>query len=89
MILVTGSTGNTGSEVVRQLARRGALMGAQVRDAEKAAELFGANVEIAKGDLERPETLEAAMEGVEALYLLAPANPGMALAPSSPRNSDA
>lgn len=77
MILVTGSTGNTGSEVVGELARRGAPVRALVRDAGKAAELFGADVQIAQGDYERPDTLEAAMDGVEAVYLVAPASPDM------------
>ena len=73
MILVTGATGITGSEVVRQLAATGVPVRAFVRDAGKAARLPG--VEIAVGDLDRPETLVRALDGVDRLFLLTPVDP--------------
>jgi len=69
MILVTGATGKTGAETVRLLAERGAPLRALVRDPDRAAALLGRGVELAVGDLDRPETLAPAMAGVERLYL--------------------
>jgi uncharacterized protein YbjT (DUF2867 family) len=70
MILVTGATGRTGSEVVRQLAAAGQPVRALVRDKRKAEAIAGADAGIAEGDLAQPDTLGAALEGVDALYLV-------------------
>jgi uncharacterized protein YbjT (DUF2867 family) len=50
---------------------------ALVRDHDKAAQKLGAKVELARGDLARPDTLAAALAGVERLYLLPPLAPNM------------
>jgi uncharacterized protein YbjT (DUF2867 family) len=73
MILVTGATGTTGSEIVKQLSALGIYVRALVRNREKAAKLVGPNVEIVMGDLDKPETLDTALSGVERALLL-PAN---------------
>jgi len=75
MILVTGATGKSGREIVKQLSAANAPVRALARDAGKAAELAAlAHVEIFEGDLSRPDTLDAALEGVErALLLSSPA----------------
>ncbi|HVE83212.1 MAG TPA: SDR family oxidoreductase [Myxococcales bacterium] len=70
MILVTGATGNIGSEVVRQLAAKGQKVRAFVRNPDKAAALKGPNVEIAKGELGKPDTIRPAMQGVDHVFLL-------------------
>jgi uncharacterized protein YbjT (DUF2867 family) len=70
MILVTGATGTIGSEVVTQLLAAGERVRVLARDPAKAAKL-GAGVEIAQGDLSKPETLTAAFEGIEKVFLLA------------------
>lgn len=75
MILVTGATGTTGSEVVRQLAAARVPVRAFVRNAAAAAPLQLAGVEIVEGDLDRPESLEPALAGVRALFLLTPGDP--------------
>lgn len=59
MILISGTTGNAGRELVRQLLDEGAQIRVLVRDQRKAADL-GDRVEVAVGDLEKPETLPAA-----------------------------
>jgi len=69
MILVTGATGNTGSQVVRALAGRGGSVRAFVRDPDKARGLFGERVELAIGDFADPRSVRAALEGVERLVL--------------------
>ena len=43
MIVVTGATGNAGSEVVRALAARGGRVRAFVRDPERARQVLGGN----------------------------------------------
>jgi uncharacterized protein YbjT (DUF2867 family) len=70
LILVTGATGTVGSEVVRQLAAAGEQPRAFVRDPTKARARLGERVELVVGDLDRPETLTAALAGVERVFLV-------------------
>jgi len=69
MILVTGATGTTGSEVVRALTARAGRVRAFVRDAEKAGRKLGLSAELAIGDFADPRSLRAALEGTDALFL--------------------
>ncbi|MFZ5864221.1 MAG: SDR family oxidoreductase [Nitrospirota bacterium] len=73
LILVTGATGNVGSEAVKQLVQGGHRVRALVRDLAKAQKL-GTGVEVVKGDLSKPETLTAAFAGVDKAFVLAPVN---------------
>ncbi|MFD0365910.1 NAD(P)H-binding protein [Nocardia sp. GCM10030253] len=68
MILVTGATGNIGSELVTQLNDSGVRVRALVRDPHSAA--LPAGVEAATGDLDRPETMTEALEGVDGVFLM-------------------
>jgi uncharacterized protein YbjT (DUF2867 family) len=68
MILVTGATGNVGGEVVRRLAADGAPVRALARRPDAVS--LPDRVEVVAGDLSRPETLDDALAGVEALFLL-------------------
>jgi uncharacterized protein YbjT (DUF2867 family) len=65
-ILVTGGTGNVGAEVVKELQKRKADIRLLVR--KEGATPNG--VEIAKGDLLDPVSVEKALQGVDKLYLL-------------------
>jgi uncharacterized protein YbjT (DUF2867 family) len=76
MILVTGATGKTGSELVRMLSSRGCEFRVLARTPEKARALFGDGVEVVAGDLGRPDTLDGAMRGVDRLFLLSSPDPG-------------
>jgi uncharacterized protein YbjT (DUF2867 family) len=67
MILVTGATGNVGSEVVRALREAGQPVRALVRDPSAAV---ADAVEIVPGDLDRPESLATALAGVTGVFLL-------------------
>ncbi|AXS41393.1 NmrA/HSCARG family protein [Breoghania sp. L-A4] len=67
-ILVTGATGNVGSNVVEQLVNRGAQVRVLVRDPAKAS--FPAGVDIVQGDLLDVDSLRGAMTGVSTLFLL-------------------
>lgn len=68
MILVTGATGNVGSEVMQALLSAGERVRALTRGAATAT--LPANVEAVVGDLNRPETLAAALDGVDGVFLL-------------------
>lgn len=70
MILVTGATGTVGSEVVRQLVATGERPRALVRDPATARQQLGDQVEHVVGDLDRPETIAAALAGVDRVFLL-------------------
>jgi uncharacterized protein YbjT (DUF2867 family) len=68
VLLVTGATGNVGSEVVAALAARGEDVRAMVRGPAPASAPDG--VELVRGDLELPESLTPALAGVRGVFLL-------------------
>ena len=70
MILLTGATGNVGSQVLRRLTARGDRVRVLVRDPRK---LGGerVRVQIALGDLSDPASFRNAMRGVETVVHLA------------------
>jgi uncharacterized protein YbjT (DUF2867 family) len=71
MILVTGAAGSSGSAVVREFARRNAPVRALVRSRARAGGLEALpGVELAEGDMRRPETLGAALRGVERALMI-------------------
>jgi len=78
MILVTGATGRTSGEVVKALLAKGEQVRALVRDPQTAGAIQGPGVELVVGDLEKPETWDAATQGVEKVFLLSPEGPQMA-----------
>lgn len=76
MILITGATGTVGREVVAELQRLGASdVRALVRDAARASFIRDAGFDTIEGDFDKPETLDAALEGVERALLLTPPSP--------------
>jgi len=72
-ILVIGATGTVGRQVVSQLAATGARVRALARNPDAAH--LPAQVEVARGDLTLPETLDACLEGIEAVFLVWTAPP--------------
>ncbi len=68
-ILVTGSTGAVGSKVTEELLKLGAEVRALVRS-EHGSTKLPKGVEVFKGDLIDPVSVEKALEGVAKLYLL-------------------
>jgi uncharacterized protein YbjT (DUF2867 family) len=66
-VLVTGGTGTVGTEVVSALLSRGASV--RVLTRKKEAEL-AAGVEAAIGDLMNPDSVRAALDGIDKLFLL-------------------
>ena len=69
MILVTGATGNAGSQVVRELRERGVPVRAFVRDSERARERLGDGIELAVGDFADVSSLRAALNGADDVLL--------------------
>ncbi|MFB7230718.1 SDR family oxidoreductase [Streptomyces fimicarius] len=67
-ILVTGATGTVGRRVVEQLLERGAHVRALTRDPARAE--LPAGVDVVRGDLTDPASLEPALDGVTGLHLI-------------------
>jgi uncharacterized protein YbjT (DUF2867 family) len=67
-ILVIGGTGNVGRQVVHQLASSGAHFRAMTRNPD-AADL-PPQVEVVRGDLTVPETLDPCLRDVDAVFLV-------------------
>ncbi|PLP60458.1 epimerase [Mesorhizobium loti] len=72
-ILVVGASGRSGGYVAAELARRGVVVRALVRNtaAAQAARANGAS-EIASGDLRDTESLDGALKGVHGVYHVGP-----------------
>jgi uncharacterized protein YbjT (DUF2867 family) len=74
MILITGATGLSGSAVIREFARQKKPVRALVRSRAKARAFEKlATVEIVEGDMLRPETLGAALHGVDRVLMISSA----------------
>jgi uncharacterized protein YbjT (DUF2867 family) len=72
VILVTGSTGNVGSNLVRELARSRVPARALVHHAEKRPQVQRLGLEAFVGSFEDDVSLREALNGVERLFLLSP-----------------
>ena len=78
VILVTGATGTVGRQVVAQLSERGVPVRAVTRDPASArlpagvGAGVGAGVEVVRGDLADPASLELHLAGVDAVFLVWP-----------------
>jgi uncharacterized protein YbjT (DUF2867 family) len=78
MILVTGATGLNGTELLRRLSARGIAARALVRNPAKAEAIAALpHVEIAQGDMARPETLAAALHEINRAMLISSSTPDM------------
>ena len=71
MILVTGSTGKVGSELVKALREERTPFRAAFHSPEKAEKERASGLDTVL-DYARPETLPPALAGVERLFLLSP-----------------
>jgi uncharacterized protein YbjT (DUF2867 family) len=67
-ILVIGGTGNVGRQVVHQLASTGAHFRAMTRSPDSAD--LPPQVEVVRGDLTAPETLDRCLQDVDAVFLV-------------------
>lgn len=70
-VLVTGATGYIGSRLIPRLLRDGQRVRATVTDLAKAKDRWWADrVELVRMDVRDADTVEAAVEGVDAVYYL-------------------
>jgi len=69
-ILITGATGNLGGEVVKHLVGKQFSLRVLVRDLAKATHLKEQSIEVAQGDFLHPDTLDAALQGIEKAFLV-------------------
>jgi uncharacterized protein YbjT (DUF2867 family) len=84
-VLVTGATGTVSTALLGALkGKPGLRLRALVRDSAKGEALKKDGVEVVAGDLEEPDTLPEAFDGVDILWLLTPAS---ALEPSMGSNA--
>ena len=67
-ILVTGATGQIGSEVVSQLRETGCRIRAMSRNPQSAT--LPGDIEIVRGDLFAPDTLDACLTGIDSVFLV-------------------
>lgn len=74
MILVIGATGTVGSRLVEELRQRGQHIRALVRSKERG-ESLGERIDLAIGDLADRPALDAAMAGVDQVFLVSPNQP--------------
>ena len=78
MILVTGATGLNGMELLRRLSARSVAVRALVRNPAKAEAIAALpHVEVAQGDMARPETLAAALHEIDRAMLISSSDPMM------------
>ena len=75
LVLVAGATGKTGALVVAQLQAKGYPVRAFVRDAAKAAERLGPEVEAVVGDLKDRASIAAALDGIGGIAPIIPSPP--------------
>ncbi len=71
MILVTGATGHIGNVLVRELAGRGQPVRALLLPGEDPSPLEGVPAQQVQGDVLDPDSLRAALDGIERVYHLA------------------
>ncbi len=69
-VLLTGATGYVGGSLLPELLDRGHRVRCLARDARRAEDRLPAGAEIVAGDVLKPETLPAAVEGVDVAYYL-------------------
>ena len=81
-ILIVGATGTVGREVVSQLTDPGVHVRAMVRNPQAAA--LPPHVELVRGDLTLPETLDECLLGIDTVFLVWTAPPS-AVAPALDR----
>lgn len=78
MILVTGTTGLSGSAIIREFARQNIPVRALFRAPAKARRFAGmASVEPVQGDMLRPDSLTVALRGVDRVLMISSARERM------------
>lgn len=76
-ILVTGATGNVGSELIKQLFKEKSNFNikAAVHLVENAKKVEGAGIDVIQVDYNKPETLREALRDIDRLFFVPPESP--------------
>lgn len=70
-LLITGATGNVGTELIKLLSAQNISFRAMMRSGQDAEKMFGMNnAEVVIGDFNNTKTLADALEGIERAFLL-------------------
>lgn len=72
-LLITGATGTVGRQVVSQLQPTGAHIRAMTRNPSAAG--LPSSIEVVRGDLTAPETLDSCLEAIDTVFLVWTAPP--------------
>jgi uncharacterized protein YbjT (DUF2867 family) len=76
-ILITGSTGNVGSQVVKQLSSFSGSVRAAVQSKNRADDIKNTKAELVEMNFNKSDTIEAAFKDIQKLFLLTPFVPDM------------
>ena len=76
-ILITGATGNVGSQVVKQLSSFDVKVHAAVQSKERAGDIKNMATELVEMNFSKSETIGAAFKEIQKLFLLTPFVPDM------------
>jgi uncharacterized protein YbjT (DUF2867 family) len=82
MILITGATGLVGSELIRRLAGGKHALRALTRRPEA---LRSTDVEVVRGDFDDPPSLDAALRGVDSVFMMSAQTIGATAGPTHDR----
>src|SRR4051812_34809748 len=86
-VLVIGATGHQGGATVRELLARGRTVRSFVRDPDHpaAVALRSAGAHLVRGDLDDPDSVRAALLGVDGVFLVLSPLSGAAITPDGLR----
>ena len=74
MILITGATGNNGTEIIKGLSSRGKSVRAMVRNMPEQENTVPQHVEYAAADFDDESSLRKALAGVDRAFLVTPSS---------------
>ena len=89
MILVTGSTGKVGQQLIAALSKSGATFSALARSDGSAKALAALGVKVVRGDLGDQASVRAALHGMDRLFLLSSGSDPFAAEASAIRTAKA
>ena len=69
-ILVTGATGQQGGAVARALLGKGQNVRVMTRRPDKTQDLQRLGAEVVRGDFDDPESLNAALRGIQGVFIM-------------------
>lgn len=70
MILVTGATGNSGSELLKHLSTLGVAVRAMARSTSRPADDLLQGIDVVTADFDDERSIASALEGIERAFLV-------------------